>query len=236
MIVALSTFTIGEADLAAWVLAIQVIAAATLIIGNLVAISQTNVKRMLAYSSIAHAGYILIAVASVGAASSVPSVTTAAAQAAAVYMVAYMFTNLGAFAVVQALEKADGSGTNIDDFAGLFSSKPMLAVAMAVFMLSLTGIPLTGGFIGKWLVFGTAVQANLFVLAVIGVLTSVISAFYYVRIIVNMFLRDDAEGSDAPGATRGVVWAIYASMAGTLITGIAVPLITNLSNLIDFSL
>jgi NADH-quinone oxidoreductase subunit N len=146
-----------------------------------------------------------------------------------------MFTNLGAFAVVQALEKEDGSGTNIEDFAGLFKSKPLLAVAMAVFMLSLTGIPLTGGFFGKWLIFGTAVQANLIPLAIIGVLTSVISAFYYIRVIVSMFLRDDVAGSDAPGATRPVSVAIYASMAGVLVTGILVPLVTNLAQMIQFN-
>lgn len=234
MIVGVSHFNLNGADLATWVMALQVIAAATLIIGNLVAISQTNIKRMLAYSSIAHAGYILMAVAAVGAASTVTGVATTAAQAAAVYMIAYMFTNLGAFGVVQAVEKSDGSGTNIEDFAGLFNTKPLLAIAMTVFMLSLTGIPLTGGFFGKWLVFGAAVQANLIILAVIAVLTSVISAFYYVRVVVQMFLRDDVKGSDAPGASRAVTLVIYAAMAGTLLTGIAVPLVTRLVNLIQF--
>jgi NADH-quinone oxidoreductase subunit N len=234
LITGLNQVNIGDGNGAAWLLTIQVIAAATLILANFVAISQTNIKRLLAYSSIAHAGYILIAVAAVGV-SGVTDVATGAAQAAAVYLLAYMFTNLGAFAVVQALEKDDGSGTNIEDFAGLFKTKPVMAIAMAVFMLSLTGIPLTGGFFGKWLIFGTAVQANLIPLAIIGVLTSVISAFYYIRVIVNMFLRDDVAGSDAPGATRSVTMAIYASMAGVLVTGILVPLVTNLVQMINFS-
>jgi NADH-quinone oxidoreductase subunit N len=214
-------------------MAIQVVAAATLIIGNVVAISQNNVKRMLAYSSIAHAGYILMAVAAVGV-TGAADIASSAAQAAAVYLLAYMFTNIGAFAVVQAIENPDGSGTNLDDFNGLFNSKPLLAIAMTIFMLSLTGIPLTGGFLGKWLIFGAAVKADLIVLAVIGVLTSVISAFYYIRVVVNMFLRDEAEGSPAPGATRAVTMAIYAAMAGVLITGIFVPLVTNLVNQISF--
>jgi NADH-quinone oxidoreductase subunit N len=233
MIVGLQSVTLGESTVAAWLLTVQVIAALTLILGNVVAISQTNVKRMLAYSSIAHAGYILIAVAAVGV-SGVANIGSTAAQVAAVYLVAYMFTNLGAFGVVQALEYPDGTGTEIEDFAGLFNTKPILAVAMTIFMLSLIGIPLTGGFFGKWLVFGAAVQSNLIVLAIIGVLTSVISAFYYIRIVVNMFLRDDAAGSPAPGATQPVTMAIYASMAGVLITGIVVPLVTNLVNQITF--
>jgi NADH-quinone oxidoreductase subunit N len=222
-----------DINVAAWVTTIQVIAAATLILGNLVAISQTNVKRMLAYSSIAHAGYILIAVAAVGV-SGAADIASSAAQAAAVYLLAYMFTNIGAFAVVQAIENIDGTGTTLDDFNGLFNSKPALAIAMTVFMLSLIGIPLTGGFFGKWLIFGAAVKADLIILAVIGVLTSVISAFYYIRIVVNMFLRDEAAGSPAPGATRQVTLAIYAAMAGVLITGIVVPLVANLVNQISF--
>jgi NADH-quinone oxidoreductase subunit N len=239
LIVAFSQFNLATGDAAAWLLTIQVIAAATLIIGNLVAISQSNIKRMLAYSSIAHAGYILIAVAAIGMSPLVDdksALINASAQAAAVYLMAYMFTNLGAFAVVQALEKPDGTGTEISDFAGLFRSKPLIAIAMTIFMLSLIGIPLTGGFFGKWLVFGAAVQADLIILAVIGVLTSVISAFYYMRVVVNMFLNVDAEGSETPGATRPVVLAIYASMAAVLIIGIAVPLVTNLVKFIDFSI
>lgn len=232
MITGLADFNIGGADTAAWVFTIQIIAAATLILGNFVAIAQTNVKRMLAYSSIAHAGYILIAVAAVGTASG-DNITTAAAQAMAVYMLAYMFTNLGAFAVVQSLENEDGSGTNISDFDGLFNSKPVVAVAMTIFMLSLIGIPLTGGFFGKWLVFGAAVQSNLIILTVIGVLTSVVSAFYYMRVVVSMFLRE-GEGSPAPGATLPVTLAIYASMAGVLITGIIVPVVASLAGAIQF--
>lgn len=231
MVVGLSGFQVGG-DAAVWVLTIQVIAAATLILGNLVAVSQSNIKRMLAYSSIAHAGYILIAVAAIGISSG--DIVNASAQAIAVYLIAYMFTNLGAFAVVQAVEKEDGTGTDISDFAGLFRSKPIIAVAMTVFMLSLIGIPLTGGFFGKWLVFSAAVQGNLIILAVIGVLTSVISAFYYMNVVVKMFLDVDAEGSDVPGATRPVLIAIYASMAGVLVTGIAVPLVINLIQNIAF--
>jgi len=236
MAIGLAEFSVIEGNSASWLLAVQVIAAATLILGNLLAIAQTNIKRMLAYSSIAHAGYMLMAVAAVGTAgvAGIGDVRTTAAQAIAVYLVAYMFTNLGAFAVVQSLEKPDGSGTTLDEFKGLFNSRPIIAVAMAIFMLSLTGIPLTGGFMGKWLVFGAAVQAQLIPLAVVGVLMSVVSAFYYIRVIVNMFLSTDEAGSEAPGATAPVTWAIYASMAGVLVTGIAIPLVINLVNYIQF--
>ena len=232
MITGLAGFSLGDSDVAAWVMTIQVMAAATLILGNFMALAQSNVKRMLAYSSIAHAGYILMAVAAVGVTGTV-DINSAAAQGMAVYMLAYMFTNLGAFAVVQALENEDGSGSDISNFDGLFNSRPLMAIAMAIFMLSLTGIPLTGGFVGKWLVFSSAVQSNLIILAVIGVLTSVVSAFYYMRVVVSMFLRD-GDGSDTPGATRPVTLAIYASMAGVLITGIIVPVVASLASAISF--
>lgn len=235
MIVGLATFTLTAEDAAAWQPTVQLITALTLIVGNLLALSQFNVKRMLAYSSIAHAGYILMAVASVGSINMVPGIGDAAAQAGIVYLMTYMFTNIGAFAVVLAVEKADGSGVDLEDFVGLSQSKPWLAAAMAIFMLSLTGIPLTAGFLGKWLVFGVAVQAGLIPLAIIGVLTSVISAFYYVRVIVNMYLRDSEEGEEiaAEGATTPVRYAIYASMVGVLIVGIAVPLVMNLVEMVQ---
>jgi len=236
MVVGLSGFTLAGAEAAepaAWQNAVQLIAALTLILGNFVALSQKNVKRMLAYSSIAHAGYIMMAIAAIGSAGMVPGVINTAVQSALVYLMAYAFTNLGAFAVVLAIENPDGSGTDMEDFNGLYNSRPLLALAMAVFMFSLTGIPLTAGFLGKWLIFGATVQAGLIPLAIVGVLTSVISAFYYVRIIVNMFLNTDAAGAEASGATAPVRYAIYTSMAGVLIVGIAVPLVTNLVNMVQ---
>jgi len=237
MLVALSAFTVGDTPAASWITALQWIAAATLILGNFAAAAQTNVKRLLAYSSIAHAGYILIAVTAVAAAPAMENPSdfvSSAAQGMVVYLLAYLFTNIGAFAVLQALERPDGSGTNLDDFAGLFKTKPVFAVAMTIFLLSLTGIPLTGGFVGKWLVFASAVQANLILVAVIGVLTSVISAFYYLRIVVKMFLDLDAPGSEAPGANRAVTFTVYAAMVGVLVTGIALPLVVSLVQGIRF--
>lgn len=226
VIVALPTLVLKDGQTAAaWQQTFWIVAAVTLILGNLVAIAQTNLKRMLAYSSIAHAGYIMMAVAAAGS----QGVANAAAQAALLYLMAYMFTNLGAFGVALAVEKDDGSGTNLEDLVGLAKSRPLLAVMMAVFMLSLTGIPLTGGFIGKWFVFKATLDAGLIPLAVIGVLTSVASAFYYVRVIVNMYLRD-GEGDPANGATQYVHWAVYVAFAGTLIMGILPFLATNLTD------
>lgn len=225
MIVALPVLTVGTQSVAAWQNVIEIIAAATLIGGNLIAISQTNMKRLLAYSSIAHAGYIMMAVAAAGT----PGMADQAAQAALIYTLAYMFTNLGAFAVVLAVEKDDGTGTELADFKGLSRSKPLHAAMMAFFMLSLTGIPLTGGFIGKWFVFQSTLNAGLIVLAVIGVLTSVVSAFYYIRVIVNMYLAD-GEGDPALGATRTVNWATYIAFAGTLVLGVAPFLVTALTD------
>jgi len=128
-----------------------------------------------------------------------------------------------------AIEKDDGTGTNLDDFIGLGKSKPVLALMMTVFMLSLTGIPLTGGFIGKFFVFKATIESGLMPLAIIGVLTSVASAFYYVRIIVNMWLKD-GEGDAAAGATSYVTWAIYIAFAGTLVMGILPFLVTNIAD------
>jgi NADH-quinone oxidoreductase subunit N len=231
-VVALPAFVFNDVDTAAaWQTSVAVIAALTMILGNIVAISQTNIKRMLAYSSIAHAGYLLVAVAAAAA----DGVANSATQAALVYLMAYAFTNLGAFAVALAIERSDGTGTDLDDFVGLSRSRPLLAIMMAVFMFSLTGVPLTAGFTGKWLVFGSAMQAGLVWLAVIGVLTSVVSAFYYVRVIVNMYLRD-GEGDAAAGATHYVNLAVYVSFAGTLLLGIFPALVTNLVDTVALAL
>ncbi len=228
MVIALPAFVLREGQTAAaWQQTFWLIAAATLILGNFVAIAQSNIKRMLAYSSIAHAGYVLIAVAAAGTA----GVANSATQAALIYLLAYMFTNLGAFGVALAIEKPDGSGTSLEDFVGLSRSRPILAAMMAVFMLSLAGIPLTAGFIGKWFVFKAALDAGLIPVAIIGVLTSVVSAYYYVRIIINMYLRD-GEGDPAEGATKFVNWAIYVAFAGTVLVGIFPFLATNLSDMI----
>ena len=201
-----------------WGIMIAVIAALTMIMGNFVAISQTNIKRMLAYSSIAHAGYILVAVA----AAQYTDDTAMAVGAALFYLLTYTFTNLGAFGVVIALEKDDGTGINLEDFAGLGRTRPGLALAMALFMLSLTGMPPSAGMVGKFFVFQAAVSAargDPFLLAVtiIGVLTSVISAFYYIRVIVIMYMQ---EGEGKATLQPALSAALIITAAVTFVLGI----------------
>ena len=162
-----------------------VLAALTMILGNIVAVVQSNIKRLLAYSSIASAGYLLMAFVPYGK-DSVQSDTIAAML---FYLVGYAFTTLGAWAVVIALEQAQGKGLDLNDYAGLGRKYPWLAVAMMVFMLSFTGIPLTLGFWGKFYLFRTAVEGGFIGLALIGLLTSLVSAYYYLRVVVIMFMR-----------------------------------------------
>ena len=169
-----------------WMPVTMWIAALTMAWGNIAAISQTNIKRMLAYSSIAHAGYIFMAMPAAAA----PEIATEAVRAALFYLLTYAITNLGAWGVVLALEKAEGSGLAINDYAGLGKKRPALALAMALFMLSLTGIPPTVGFMGKFYLFRAVINANLIWLAIVGVVTSLISAYYYLRVIVVMYMHD----------------------------------------------
>jgi NADH-quinone oxidoreductase subunit N len=153
----------------------------TMILGNVVALVQENIKRMLAYSSIAHAGYVLLALT--------PG-TEAGLQAALVYLSIYTLMNLGAFGVVICLSRNGDQGTRIRDYAGLARKHPRIALAMAVFMFSLAGVPPTAGFIGKFYAFGAAVQAGYIGLAVIGVLMSAVSAYFYLRVLVVMYMQE----------------------------------------------
>jgi len=165
---------------------IWVLAALTMIVGNLTAISQTNIKRMLAYSSIAHAGYILMAFVPFGNKEVMP----VSVAAALFYLVSYAVTNFGAWAVVISLEKAEGKGLEISDFAGLAKKYPALAVGMTVFMLSFIGFPPTLGLVGKFYLFRAVVAGGFTGLAIIGVVTSLVSAYYYLRVVVNMYMRE----------------------------------------------
>jgi NADH-quinone oxidoreductase subunit N len=162
------------------------LAALTMILGNVVAIAQSNIKRLLAYSSIAHAGYILMAIVPFSNRSIAPD----AVASALFYLLAYALTSFGAWAVVIALESADNLGLSLDDYAGLGRKHPLLAAAMAVFMLSFTGVPPTLGFVGKFYLFRTALEGGFIGLAIIGVLTSLVSAYYYLRVVVIMYMRD----------------------------------------------
>ncbi|NWG06065.1 MAG: NADH-quinone oxidoreductase subunit N [Chloroflexi bacterium] len=162
------------------------LAAVTMILGNFIAISQTNIKRLLAYSSIAHAGYILMAFVPYGN----PEVRNVSIAAGLFYLVAYAVTNFGAWGVVIALEKAENKGLEIADYAGLGRKYPALAAAMTVFMLSLIGFPPTLGMVGKFYLFRAVLTGGYVWLAIIGVLTSLVSAYYYLRVVVTMYMKD----------------------------------------------
>jgi NADH-quinone oxidoreductase subunit N len=163
-----------------------VMSALTMIVGNFVAISQTNIKRMLAYSSIAHAGYILMAFVPYGN----KAVVATSIAAGLFYLLTYVLTNFGAWAVVISLEKAEGKGLEISDYAGLAKKYPALAAAMAIFMLSFIGFPPTLGMVGKFYLFRAAIAGGFTGLAVLGVVTSLVSAYYYLRVVVNMYMRE----------------------------------------------
>jgi NADH-quinone oxidoreductase subunit N len=184
---------------------LAVLSALTMIVGNVVAISQTNIKRLLAYSSIAHAGYILMAFVPYGQA----GVVATSVASGLFYLVSYAISNFGAWAVVIALEGQAGRGLQIGDYAGLGRKRPALAAAMAVFMLSLTGIPPTLGFVGKFYLFRAAIEGQYYLLAVIGVVTSLISAYYYLRVVVTMYMRD-GEPDTASEPWLNLTWAVSA--------------------------
>lgn len=168
------------------------LAALTMIVGNVVAVSQTNIKRMLAYSSIAQSGYILMAFVPFGNL----EIARVSVAAALFYLFAYMLANFGAWSVVMALEKAEDQGLDIvSDYAGLGRKYPLMAAAMTVFMLSLTGMPPTLGLVGKFYLFRAVIEGGFPGLAVIGVITSLVSAYYYLRVVVTMYMR---EGEPTP--------------------------------------
>jgi NADH-quinone oxidoreductase subunit N len=167
-----------------WVVIMSVVAALTMTVGNIAAITQSNVKRLLAYSSISHAGYILLGLIAANETGMI---------AIPIYLLVYTFTNLGVWAIVVALRRKDIIGEHIDEMSGLFFRHPVSALLMLVFLLSLAGIPPTAGFIGKYFLFAAAIETGHNVLAVIAVLNAAISIFFYLRIVVAMFMRDASE-------------------------------------------
>ena len=187
-------------------------ALATMFVGNLAALQQTNIKRMLAYSSIAHAGYVLVAVTAHSANGS---------SAAMFYLAAYAFTNIGAFAVVTYFARKGEEFVKIDQMAGLGLRQPALAALLTVFLLSLIGVPLTGGFFGKFYIFKAALDSNLIWLTILGLLNSAIAAYYYLRILVVMYMKDPAGPvNDLPPAGLSMQIALAATALGTLVLGI----------------
>jgi NADH-quinone oxidoreductase subunit N len=172
-----------------WSDIIWAVAIITMIGGNLLAATQTNVKRMLAYSSIAHAGYILVGI----------TLNNAAGMSSVLfYLGAYTAMNIGAFGTVLVLERREGQGTDLNDYAGLSRRQPVLAAIMALFLLALAGFPGTAGFFAKWYIFYAAIQNQHLELAIIGLLASVLGFFYYLRVIWAMYFTDGREREAAP--------------------------------------
>jgi NADH-quinone oxidoreductase subunit N len=189
------------------------LAALTMILGNYVAIAQGNIKRMLAYSSIAHAGYILMAIVPYGQG----QVSADVVAAALFYLVAYGLTSFGAWSVVIILEKVEYQGLELQDYAGLARRYPVLAAAMTVFMLSFTGVPPTLGFVGKFYLFSSVVEGGFIGLALIGVLTSLVSAYYYLRVVVYMYMR---EGEPQVYSERWLALTAGLTAVATVLLGI----------------
>jgi NADH-quinone oxidoreductase subunit N len=194
-----------------WIEVLSLLAGLTMIVGTIVGVAQTNVKRMLAYSSIAHAGYLLIGIV---------AASEAGKASMLFYLAAYAITNLGAFGVIAALSTPDRPHDDIRDFAGLWRERPGLAALLTIFLLSLGGFPPTAGFIAKWYIFNAAIQEGLTTLAVIGVLTSVVSVFFYLRVVVMMYMTDDTAPGHRPAAPRVVTAGLLVALAVVFYLGV----------------
>jgi NADH-quinone oxidoreductase subunit N len=215
---ALALRIMASVDAAAplWFWALWVVAALSMFAGNLSAIVQTSVKRMLAYSSIAHAGYILVAVTA-AAATDHPEAGIAAAL---FYLVGYALVKMGAFLIVAQLGGPGERRVDIEDFAGLGRRQPAVAACLSLFLLSLLGLPITAGFLGKFYVFNAALESNLIWLAIILALNSVIGSYYYLRVIVAMYMREPATEIAADPVPWTLSVVLWIAAAGTVIAGL----------------
>lgn len=194
-----------------WSGVIILLAMLTMTVGNVIAIAQTNIKRMLAYSSIAHAGYILIGLA---------AANSDGISSAMLYLLVYCVMNIGAFGAIILAKTADGESLMISDYAGLGLRKPLLAMFMTVMLLSLAGFPPTAGFVGKFYIFKSAVQSGHIWLVIIGAINTAISAFYYLRVVVTMYMREPEEELEfSPYASTLVIGLIIAAV-GVLLIGV----------------
>src|SRR5438094_1740116 len=207
-----------------WFWAFWVLAALTMFAGNLGALVQTNMKRLLAYSSIAHAGYILVAFAAVTSMAQGGSAEAAPAYAAVLfYLLSYALVKLGAFTIVSQLGGAGEKNLSIDDYAGLSERQPFVAAMLSIYLLSLLGLPVTAGFFGKFYIFKAAVNSHLISLAVLMAINSVIGAYYYLRVIVVMYMREPSAEAAAVGPVPfpiGVNAVLLVTFVGTILFGV----------------
>src|SRR5271169_2866620 len=207
-----------------WFWAFRALAVVTMFAGNLGALVQTNVKRLLAYSSIAHAGYILVAFAAVTLMAKNGSAEAGPAYAAVLfYLLSYALVKVGAFTIVSQLGGAGEKNLSLDDYAGLSQRQPWVAAALSVYLLSLLGLPVTAGFFGKFYIFKAAVNSHLMWLAVLMAINSVIGAYYYLRVIVVMYMRESSAEAAASGPVSfpiGVNAVLWITVAGTILFGL----------------
>jgi NADH-quinone oxidoreductase subunit N len=203
----------------AWVGALAIMAALTMTIGNVVAIVQNNVKRMLAYSSIAHAGYALVGFVAAGAATD-PAQRSAAVTAVIFYLLTYAVMNMGAFAIVTIIARKGDQRNDVEDYNGIGFRSPVLAFSLSIFLLSLLGMPLTAGFMGKIMVFSAAVNQGYIWLVVLGVLNTAISAYYYLRLIIVMFFRERTAAWEPPRVPASVAVALILTILGVFYLGL----------------
>jgi NADH-quinone oxidoreductase subunit N len=194
-----------------WTQILWVLAVITMIVGNVVAVVQDNIKRMLAYSSIAHAGYITVGMV---------AGQTDGTSAILYYLLAYTFTNLGAFAVVALVGRKGEANLSLDDYRGLGRTHPLLALVMSIFMFSLAGIPPTAGFVGKFAIFGSAIKAGYVWLVVIGVLTSAVSVYYYFRVVMKMYMEVPETEPAALHFGPAMILALSITVVGVLYIGV----------------
>jgi NADH-quinone oxidoreductase subunit N len=215
---ALALRILASVDRAApvWFWALWVAAVLSMFAGNLAAIVQTSLKRMLAYSSIAHAGYILVALAAAAAADHME----AGIAAALFYLVSYALVKLGAFLIVAHLGGAGEAHVDIKDFTGLARRQPAMAACLSVFLLSLLGLPVTAGFLGKFYVFNAALESNLIWLAILLALNSVIGSYYYLRVIVAMYMREPEDEIAAEPVPWTLAVTLWIAVAGTIYAGL----------------
>jgi len=205
-----------------WIPVLWFVAIATMIVGNFAALRQTNVKRLLAYSSIAHAGYVLVALT---------AASKTGTEAAMFYMASYAAMNLGAFAVITHVARKGERYVEISDFAGLGNRQPITAALFTVFLLSLIGVPLTGGFFAKFYVFKSALDSNLIALTIIGLLNSAVAAFYYLRLIVTMYMQPAPAGVDTlPEPSIGIRTALIVCSVATIVLGVFPSLVLDIAS------
>jgi len=218
-VIATTSKGVGGQIHAAWLGVLFVLAILTMTVGNVVAIAQNNVKRMLAYSSIAHAGYALVGFIAAGASPDIEH-RNAAIAAVIFYLLTYAVMNLGAFAVVQLIARGGDRRTEVEDYNGIGFQAPWLAFALSLFLLSLLGMPLTAGFIGKVMVFRAALDQHYYGLVVVGVLNTAVSAYYYLRLIIVMFFRERTTAWTAPPVPASIGLALVLTILGVLYLGL----------------